>query len=82
MYIGKHLACLLRLDYIVISSVKFFLTKPCLFLVVGILSPNYASVKHCTELSYVLLLLYESLECKDGDLLIFTSPGPSSGPDP
>ena len=43
---SKHLACLLRLDYPAISFVEIFLTKLCLFLVVGLLSPQ--QTKHGT----------------------------------
>lgn len=49
---GKHLACLLRLGYRVISSIEFFLTKPCLLLIVGILDPNYLRLEHFNELMF------------------------------
>ena len=51
---SKHLACLLRLDYPAISFVEIFLTKLCLFLVVGILSPQLTKhgTLHWTQVSY------------------------------
>lgn len=81
MDIGKHLACLLRLSYRLISSIKFFLTKPCLYVIVGILDPNYLKLE-TSLISCFLLLMYESQGCKDGDLFTFISPDPSSGPGP
>lgn len=57
MHISKHGACHLRLNYKVITSIKFFVTKPCLFSVVGILSPNHLSLEHFSELMFPAIVV-------------------------
>lgn len=65
MHISKHRACHLRLNYKVITSIKFFVTKPCLFSVVGIKpqpsEPGTLLWTHVSCYCYV-----KSLEGKNG----------------
>lgn len=57
MHVSKHLACHLRLNYKVISSINFLVTKPCLFSVVGLLSPNYLSLECFSELIFPAIIV-------------------------